>query len=133
MPIDSLTFEVDVTTWRIPQEITALPKDGVLIHGLFLEGAEWDTAACCLKDAEDGVMHSKLPVVHLLPTQKVRAGDQTTHYTCPLYKTSTRSGTLSTTGHSTNYITSLALPIAADTSPNFWIRRGAALLCAPDR
>merc|ERR1719443_2373314 len=48
-------------------------------------------------------------------------------YSCPLYKTSVRAGTLSTTGHSTNFV----LPIEIDTAerPSHWILKGAAFLC----
>ena len=52
------------------------------------------------------------------------------HYACPLYVTPTRSGTLSTTGHSTNHVCDLELPTTA--APEFWARRGTALLLQTD-
>ena len=52
------------------------------------------------------------------------------YYRCPMYKTSTRAGTLSTTGHSTNYVVALNLPSreAADK----WIMCGVAMLTMLD-
>jgi dynein heavy chain len=71
-----------------------------------------------------------MPVIWLEPiiVDKEHADDKT--YQCPLYKTSLRAGELSTTGHSTNFVLFLQLP--SEVPQDYWIRRGAALLCMTD-
>ena len=47
---------------------------------------------------------------------------------CPVYRTAIRQGDLTSTGHSTNYIMHINLPISTNTTPEFWIKRGIALI-----
>ncbi|XP_046489725.1 dynein axonemal heavy chain 6 [Neodiprion pinetum] len=101
-----------------------LPRDGVLIHGLFLDAGRWDFQFMVLVDANKGEMNPPLPVLHVLPTSSLPENDP--RYVCPLYKTSIRAGVLSTTGHSTNFVVSILLNSARRQS--YWILKGTALL-----
>lgn len=82
-----------------------------------------------LEEQYPKVLTGELPLVWFKPIKKndLIIGSR---YTCPVYTTSDRRGTLSTTGHSTNYI----LPMLLDTNknPSHWIYRGVALLCQLD-
>jgi dynein heavy chain len=48
----------------------------------------------------------------------------------PVYKTTVRAGTLSTTGHSTNFIIAIDIPTKKNQTPEYWILKGAAFTCA---
>lgn len=106
-----------------------IPEDGVNIHGLFLQGAKWDFKKKIIEDSDPKAPIVKMPVIWLEPIIEKDHNEEKLYY-CPLYKTSLRAGELSTTGHSTNFVLFLHLP--ADVPQDYWIRRGAALLCMTD-
>ncbi len=85
------------------------PQDGCYISGLFIEGARWNKDKKALDDPFPKELFSKMPVIHLLPV-KDRPDPEGGIYRCPMYKVLTRTGTLSTTGHSTNFVCWLELP-----------------------
>ncbi|XP_058439380.1 dynein axonemal heavy chain 6 isoform X4 [Marmota monax] len=101
------------------------PEDGVLVHGMFMDASRWDDEAMIIEDALPGQMNPMLPVVHFEPQQNYEPDP--TLYHSPLYKTGARAGTLSTTGHSTNFVVTILLP--SNRSKDYWIAKGSALLC----
>jgi len=107
------------------------PADGCYIYGLFLEGARWDSAHGHLAEPLRRQLYSEMPPIWLRPceTKKLSTTGRLT-YTAPVYKTSKRAGTLSTTGHSTNYV--LAIQLNSTLPEKHWIKRGAALLTQLD-
>ena len=100
-------------------------KDAVLIHGLFLESSDWDRRKNVLIESKMGQLISDFPAIYLIPSKK-KISLKPTDYLCPMYKTAVRAGTLSTTGHSTNFVLAVHLP--TDNFNAFWVLQGTALL-----
>ncbi|XP_064174621.1 dynein axonemal heavy chain 6 isoform X1 [Anguilla rostrata] len=102
-----------------------IPEDGVLVHGMFMDASRWDDDNMVIADALPRVMNPMLPVVHFEPQQNYEPDGSLYH--APLYKTSARAGTLSTTGHSTNFVVTVMLPSSRPS--DYWISKASALLC----
>jgi len=130
IPIDQLSFRFHFFRAMDEEGIQGETPDGVLVKGLYLEGAGWEMSSGRLVKSSPGVIYSQLPVIHFSPSQSADAPTSTL-YQCPLYKTVVRAGTLSTTGQSTNFVLHINLPIQAGTTADTWIMEGVAALCAP--
>eukprot|EP00746_Dinoflagellata_sp_MGD_P126903 gnl/MRDRNA2_/MRDRNA2_61620_c0_seq1.p1 gnl/MRDRNA2_/MRDRNA2_61620_c0~~gnl/MRDRNA2_/MRDRNA2_61620_c0_seq1.p1 ORF type:complete len:1770 (+),score=338.45 gnl/MRDRNA2_/MRDRNA2_61620_c0_seq1:296-5311(+) len=137
MPIDSLVFKHKVRSEVCDaSEIYSGPEEGVYTCGPFMEGGRWDIHSQQIEDCRPGEMFSSMPVIHFLPVGEVdyiedlQAEGNLLRYACPVYKTTARAGELSTTGQSTNFVCSVLLPTTV--SPNSWVLKGVALICALD-
>jgi dynein heavy chain len=127
------------------QMIQNKPEDGCYIRGLFCEGARWDKEEKSLQDPLPKELFAAMPVIHLSPEQN-RPITTEGIYRCPVYKILTRTGTLSTTGHSTNFVFWMEIPskgetvyrqsLVSETNANIklcdnadWVRAGVACFC----
>ncbi|XP_060531534.1 dynein axonemal heavy chain 1-like [Cylas formicarius] len=122
--IDTINFAFEVLSYFPDKR----PKDGCCISGLFLEGARWNASKQILDESNPKDLYTEMPVIWLKPEEHhVKPPDV---YDCPVYKTLTRAGVLSTTGHSTNYVLAIELP--CQKPEHHWVKRGVALICALD-
>lgn len=126
IPIDTLTFDFEMPKDQAPKE---RPPNGVYTYGLFLEGCKWDWDSWELNESDPKVLFVPVPMIWILPCKKVELR-QFAHYECPLYKVSTRKGTLSTTGHSTNFV--MPVRLNSSTPESLWVKRGVAMLTTLD-
>ena len=139
-----LEFSFKVLPEEDVHSVAEYVEDGVLIHGLHAQGFAWryrsgsgsgsggdennveGTEKNVMVEETLGKVTTRCPLLHFLPEQDHTVSSEV--YVCPCYKTFKRAGTLSTSGISTNFVVSIELP--SDKPLDFWILRGAALLCS---
>ncbi|XP_019712193.1 dynein heavy chain 8, axonemal [Hippocampus comes] len=115
--LDSVTLNNKVLK-KTKEEIKADPEEGVFVHGLFLEGADWDKKHSVLCESAPKVLFTPLPVIHMFAINSTAPPDPK-FYVCPIYKKPKRTDL--------NYITAVIL--GTSHPPDHWIMRGVALLC----
>eukprot|EP00762_Andalucia_godoyi_P002130 ANDGO_02526.mRNA.1 Dynein-1-beta heavy chain len=126
--VDSVSFDFVVMPAYQVSEISGKPEDGAYMRGLYMEGARWDPVDKCIGDSKPRELFAPMPILWFKPVQNRVKPPAGTVYECPVYKTVSRAGTLSTTGHSTNFVLSVEFPTRVD--PSVWIKRGCAAFCA---
>ena len=147
IPVDTVQFG-HVLMPEAPDELVSKPEAGCYVTGLFLEGARWDKRKKTLTDPKPKELFAPMPVIHLVPeVDRAPNPEGGGIYRCPVYKILTRTGTLSTTGHSTNFVFWLEVPsskptcyrnsLVSETNAQiklcdqaYWIKAGAACFCA---
>lgn len=121
--IDSLQFSIEVRK----DPVDKVPESGCFIDGMFIEGARWDFNTNSLEEPFDKVLYTKMPIIWLNPVENPSETQKKAKiYNCPVYRTANRAGTLSTTGHSTNYV--MGLPLLTNYEEKHWIQRGVAMI-----
>jgi len=106
------------------EEVDTHPGDGVFFYGFFMESGVINPNTLLLEDAGPGLKFSLVPMIKFNPEKDHKAEEK--DFLCPLFKTTERAGTLSTTGHSTNFVIMVEVP--SRKLPKHWILRGKSNL-----
>jgi len=107
--VDRLSYAYSVKDATSYKDIKTKPEAGCLCWGMYLEGCRWDYDKHMLNESLPKKLFVDLPLMHLYPVEE-RAVPTTGIYMTPVYKVLSRTGTLSTTGHSTNFVMWMELP-----------------------
>jgi len=114
-PLDRMTLQVDVTK-KQKEDFNGPPREGAYIHGLFMEGARWDTQIGMIAESRLKELTPAMPVmaIRAIPVDKQ---DFRNVYECPVYKTRQRGPT---------YVWNFFLK--TKENPAKWTLAGVALL-----
>ena len=83
-PLDQTVLTVEVTK-KQESEIDTPPRDGAYIHGLYLEGARWDSKMNSLNEAYLKELYPQLPVMYIRAVYIDKPqGRAATLYECPV-------------------------------------------------
>jgi dynein heavy chain len=118
-PLDRMVLSVDVTK-KSREELTSAPREGSYVHGLFMEGARWDSNTGMIQESLMKDLTPQMPVMYVkaVPIDKRETKGV---YECPLYRTRQRGPT---------YIWTFNLK--TKERPQKWILAGVSLLCNAD-
>ncbi|TMW55127.1 hypothetical protein Poli38472_013889 [Pythium oligandrum] len=128
--LDDVVYHSEVTDYERLEQIKQAPRDGILVHGLLLDGAAWNKNDGTLVEAEPKRLFAALPVVYVTATTKAQRKNRTNDYgpyggyDAPCYRYALRTDRY--------YIFSITLS-SRDHRPLHWTLRGVALLCSADQ
>ncbi|EHH25255.1 hypothetical protein EGK_09043 [Macaca mulatta] len=90
-PLDKMCLSVEVTK-KSREDMTAPPREGSYVYGLFMEGARWDTQTGVIAEARLKELTPAMPVIFIkaIPVDRMETKNI---YECPVYKTRIRGPT----------------------------------------
>ncbi|XP_071071224.1 dynein axonemal heavy chain 11 [Dasypus novemcinctus] len=114
-PLDKMCLTVDVTK-KTKEDYGHPPREGAYLHGLVMEGAQWDVQSGTIAEARLKELTSVMPVIFAKAIPMDR--QETKHtYECPVYKTKMRGP---------GYVWTFRLKSKEKTAK--WVLAGVALL-----
>lgn len=131
---------------RIEGRTINAPPEGVLIHGLYMEGAGWNKAEKRLEDSNPKELYFTFPIIHVYAVSMTGGGGpggkgkmedkflDKSHYYCPVYKYPKRNDKymifrVYLKGEGQGQQSSLARGMTASMN---WTLKGVSLLCQKD-
>nr|CAD7441486.1 unnamed protein product [Timema bartmani] len=91
LPLDKMCLQCDVTK-KQKEDFTSAPREGAYVHGLYMEGARWDSQTGFIMDSRLKELFPYMPVVNIRAITQDKQDLRNT-YECPIYKTRTRGPT----------------------------------------
>jgi len=123
-PLDKSTLYTSVTQYGTAADVTERAHSGCFIHGLYLEGAGWDTSERSLVKPKPKQLIQSLPVMKVIPIEAHRLKKQNTFLT-PVYVTSQRRNAMG-----------VGLVVEADLATiehsSHWVLQGVCLILNTD-
>ncbi|KAI3381366.1 hypothetical protein SNEBB_008024 [Seison nebaliae] len=114
-PLDKMCLSVDVTK-KTREDLASSPREGAYVHGLFMEGARWDTQTGQIGEARLKELTPMMPVLFIKAITTDRQ-ETKNFYECPVYKTKQRGPTFVWTFN-----------LKSKEKPAVWILGGVCLL-----
>ena len=129
LPLDTMDTLVDVTSVMEPSGLDNAVEDGATIHGLYMEGARWNTEDCVIAESFLKELHPAMPLLHVFSKQAPALENRFLHegyYECPVFTCSTRGAS------NTNAIFGASIMMAETDTKERWISAAVCLLFSDD-
>ncbi|TGZ66460.1 hypothetical protein CRM22_005313 [Opisthorchis felineus] len=123
--VDSLSWEFTAHT-TMDVNTLSIPKDGVFVCNLYLQGAGWDRKTGCLVEATPMQLVCAIPPIHFKPVENKKKSLKNI-YVAPCYYYPNRAGT----SDRPSFMIGVELK-TGEKPPEHWTKRSTALLMSLD-
>jgi len=125
--LDEVDYHTEVIELERPDQVKSAPKEGVYVHGLFIDGARWDKGTGSLAESEPKKLFAALPIFYitvmtkpLLKEKRDSMGGERGLYEIAVYRYAARTD---------RFRIFNGMVVTKGFAPEHWVLRGVALLC----